>query len=162
MKITTSKEIIRKLCNPFVAILFRHHITVRQLYCLLYNFDIASNIQLFILIDARRYDEYSTSHIKGSINIPFNPKLNIAQTLLQDMNIPIVVYCGLGLRSSLLAKKLKRKGYKNIFVLKGAFYKWANLGYTLCNLCCNCVKTVQPHNLPARLIIKTTVHYQSQ
>lgn len=44
---------------------------------------------------------------------------------------PIVVYCSVGYRSSILARKLQDKGFTNVYNLEGSIFKWANEGRPL-------------------------------
>ncbi len=120
--------------------------------------------QVLIIIDARRNDEYEYSHLPGAINIHYVPKSIFSRakrkraenSRLQsqsdsavvaaashvidllppglDRRSSILVYCGVGLRSNLLARVLKKKyGFVNVKVLRGALYEWVNKGYPLCD-----------------------------
>ena len=63
-----------------------------------------------ILIDARGMEEYRVSHITGSRNIPYdkNPVKHLTDI---KPDRPIVVYCSVGYRSSILARKLQGLGF---------------------------------------------------
>ncbi len=84
-----------------------------------------------ILIDARSKEEFSVSHIPGAKNIPYNSKdpLNHLTDIKPDS--PIVVYCSVGYRSSILAGKLQDMGFAKVYNLEGSIFKWANEGRPL-------------------------------
>lgn len=72
--------------------------------------------------------EYEVSHLKDA-----RPDLESALRALDGRarDAPIVVYCSVGVRSSALAEKLIRAGYRNVSNLGGSIFEWANLGYPL-------------------------------
>jgi len=87
----------------------------------------------FLVIDARRPDEFEESHIHGANNIHYTPPRLLSRTrrhvVLPDWvtkDTPIITYCTVGLRSGLLAFYLHRKGYNHIRILSGGYYKWVN------------------------------------
>jgi len=92
----------------------------------------------FLIIDNRRKDEYRESHIHGAVHIHYTiPKL-IKQTEKKERvfelpswverDTPIITYCAVGLRSGLMSWHLKNRGYVNVKVMNGGFYKWVNEG----------------------------------
>jgi hypothetical protein len=48
-------------------------------------------------------------------------------TLPKDQ--PILVYCSIGFRSEKIARKLRKKGFKNVSNLYGSIFEWVNRGY---------------------------------
>jgi rhodanese-related sulfurtransferase len=78
-----------------------------------------------ILVDARDKEEFQVSHIPGARHIPYNENpSNSLMNLNQDSLI--VVYCSVGYRSSILAKKLQGLGFTRVYNLEGSIFKWAN------------------------------------
>ena len=84
-----------------------------------------------ILIDARRKEEFNVSHISGARNIPYNSKDPLKYLINIKPDNPIVVYCSVGYRSSILARKLQTLGFKEVHNLEGSIFKWANEGRPL-------------------------------
>ena len=84
-----------------------------------------------VLIDARAEEEFHVSHISGSINIPYNSKNPLKHLINIKPGNPIVVYCSVGYRSSILARKLQTLGFIDVYNLEGSIFKWANEGRTL-------------------------------
>ncbi|MCP4268692.1 MAG: rhodanese-like domain-containing protein [Candidatus Brocadiaceae bacterium] len=86
--------------------------------------------ETIILIDARTKEEFQISHIPGAKNMPYNKNpLKHLTDIKPDS--PIVVYCSVGYRSSILARKLHELGFKKVYNLEGSIFKWANEGKPL-------------------------------
>jgi rhodanese-related sulfurtransferase len=78
-----------------------------------------------IIIDARAKEEFRVSHITGARNIPYDKDPLKHLTDIKPDN-PIVVYCSVGYRSSILARRLQDMGFTNVYNLEGSIFKWAN------------------------------------
>ena len=80
-----------------------------------------------LLLDARKPEEFSVSHLRYAISVADEPQIVEA---LKDYpkDAPIVAYCSVGYRSSQLAEKLKAQGYTNVVNLEGSIFQWANEG----------------------------------
>lgn len=72
----------------------------------------------YIIVDVRTKEEYNISHVKGSINIPYD---QIDENTNLDKSKTIIVYCRSGNRSSKAYNTLKSLGY-DVYDL-GAFDK---------------------------------------
>ena len=73
----------------------------------------------YIILDARRPDEYAEGHIPGAINVP-NEEIGTAEiTELPDKSQLILVYCRSGRRSKEASEKLVKLGYTNIVEFGG-------------------------------------------
>ena len=73
----------------------------------------------YIILDARRPDEYSEGHIPGAINVP-NEEIGTAEiAALPDKSQLILVYCRSGRRSKEASEKLVKLGYTNIVEFGG-------------------------------------------
>ena len=82
------------------------------------------------ILDAREPAEFNVSHLKSAINVGFNDFTSEEKQLRKlNKNIPIVVYCSLGIRSEEIGEKLKRAGFTNIKNLYGGIFEWKNKGY---------------------------------
>ena len=80
-----------------------------------------------VLIDVRKHEEYSVSHLSGALRADSLPD---AMAHLGDVETdrPIVVYCSVGYRSSALARELQGRGFTRVYNLEGSIFKWANEG----------------------------------
>lgn len=79
------------------------------------------------LLDVREPEEFAVSHLPGAIRI--SPDATSDQlTGKVDFSKPIVLYCSVGYRSSVLARRLISAGAKQAMNLEGSIFKWANEG----------------------------------
>ena len=76
-----------------------------------------------ILLDAREPAEYKVSHLEGAELVGFNEfKIKSVKNIPKDAEI--VVYCSLGVRSEIVAEKLKEAGYTHVKNLYGGIFEW--------------------------------------
>ena len=68
-----------------------------------------------IVIDIRSPQEFDEGHINGSINIPDYEIIKRISNY--DKNQIIIVYCGPGIRSKNVQRKLQKMGYINSYNL---------------------------------------------
>ena len=81
-----------------------------------------------VLVDVRTHDEYNSGYIENSLNIDYLSNDFSENVEKLDKNIPIVLYCRSGKRSSLSANKLSELGFKEIYNLEGGILEWIELG----------------------------------
>ena len=81
-----------------------------------------------VLVDVRTHDEYNSGYIENSLNIDYLSNDFSENVEKLDKNIPIVLYCRSGKRSSLSANKLSELGFKEIYNLEGGILGWIELG----------------------------------
>lgn len=85
-----------------------------------------------VLIDIRTHRE--VKNMGGTIDAPQNiiiPRGWIefrVQSVAQSKDTPIVVYCGVGIRSPLVAKTLQDMGYTNVKNYSAGYLGWKNAG----------------------------------
>ena len=51
-----------------------------------------------------------------------------SKNITLDKNKQIVVYCSIGVRSEIIAKKIRALGYTNVYNLYGGLFEWVNKG----------------------------------
>lgn len=71
------------------------------------------------IVDVRNAEEYSTSHIKGSIHIPVDQIDNALEKIIPDKSKKIIFYCAKGARSQKALEKALQLGYKKVYNLGG-------------------------------------------
>lgn len=101
-----------------------------------------------VLLDAREQKEFDTSHIKDAICVGYD-KFNLDYTLSKlpkDKNTKIVVYCSLGIRSEVVADKLIKAGYTNVFNLYGGIFEWKNNNFQVVDTLGNTTEKVHTFN----------------
>ncbi len=74
------------------------------------------------LIDLREKADYDYGHIIGARNIPMTMFRQRYQGLRKDQ--PIYLVDANGIASYRAARTLKKKGYTNLYMLKGGYKKW--------------------------------------
>ncbi len=77
------------------------------------------------LLDVRNSNEYESGHIEGAINIPVDELRDRLYKL--DKELPVYLYCQIGLRGYLAYRILRQHGFKEVYSLSG--------GYALYNSC---------------------------
>lgn len=80
-----------------------------------------------ILLDARAPEEYAVSHLPGAV-LASSEEQALERLSGVEPERPVVVYCSVGYRSSLLAEKLTQQGFSNVSNLEGSIFQWANEG----------------------------------
>lgn len=68
----------------------------------------------YILLDVREQGEFDEAHIAGAILIPYTEIEEKAETMLQDKDKLILLYCRSGRRSKIAAESLAMLGYTNV------------------------------------------------
>ena len=86
--------------------------------------EIISNDKSVIIIDVRTPDEFNKGHLKNSLNVNwfdenFDENLNIF-----SKDLPVLVYCLSGGRSSQANERIKSLGFKNVYELDGGILEW--------------------------------------
>ncbi len=80
-----------------------------------------------LLIDRREREEYDVSHLPGAF--PASDVEEARKIIEKEgKDRPVVVYCSVGYRSSVLVRQLGKEGYTNVYNLEGSIFKWANEG----------------------------------
>ena len=107
--------------------------------------ELKAEMSTVYILDAREKNEYEVSHIPYARHIGYR---NLDETVLT--NIPkeskIIIYCSVGYRSEKIGKKLKNKGYSNVFNLYGSLFEWVNHGYPIENAKGNTTHEVHTYN----------------
>ena len=85
-----------------------------------------------IILDVRPLTDYKKGHLLNAVSLPL-AKLDEGSSQFKDKARPIVVYCLLGGTSRTAAEQLKKKGYAEVYPLRGGMNAWltANLPVTL-------------------------------
>lgn len=74
------------------------------------------------VIDLREKADYDYGHINGARNIPMTMFRQRYQGLRKDQ--PIYLIDANGIASYRAARTLKKKGYNDLYMLKGGYKKW--------------------------------------
>ncbi len=85
-----------------------------------------------IFLDAREYNEYTTSHIQHARYIG-DKKFKLQDISDIKKDAAIIVYCSVGKRSEAITLQLKKAGYQHVRNLYGGIFEWLNMGYPVYN-----------------------------
>jgi len=90
------------------------------------------------LVDVRAPAEYEGYHVEKAVNIPVQDLRTRHREL--DKNLPVVIVCSTGIRSSIGGSILKMKGFSDVFSVAGGMTGYSAAGYAP-----ECPVCVMPH-----------------
>jgi len=82
-----------------------------------------------VLLDVREEEEIALGYIRGAIFIRMEELEEKAETLLPKKDVPVIIYCAVGIRSLAAAKLMEKIGYKNVFSMAEGIEGWEAAGY---------------------------------
>jgi rhodanese-related sulfurtransferase len=74
-----------------------------------------------LLVDVREESEFAAGHVKGAAHMSKGIIERDIEEKVPDKNAPLVLYCGGGFRSALVADNLQKMGYRNAISLDGGW-----------------------------------------
>ncbi len=74
-----------------------------------------------ILVDTREESEFAAGHVKGALHLGKGIIERDIETKVPDKSAKLVLYCGGGFRSALVADNLQQMGYTNAISLDGGW-----------------------------------------
>ena len=77
-----------------------------------------------VLIDTREDNEWAAGHAAGAIHLSKGIIERDIESEIPDKSTAMVLYCGGGFRSALVADTLQQMGYKNAISLDGGWRAW--------------------------------------
>jgi len=80
-----------------------------------------------VIVDVREDWEYSSGHIAGAVLIPLGEIADRVDEIPTD--VPVVLVCRSGNRSSQAYRYLKQQGYENVHNILGGMVDWTGSGY---------------------------------
>jgi len=80
------------------------------------------------IIDARSADEFAQIHLKNAIFLSTDPATAASQLNLLNKQKPVFVYAIGNLRSGILAKQLRKQGFKLVYEIPGGIANWVGSG----------------------------------
>lgn len=81
-----------------------------------------------VLIDTREDNEWAAGHAAGAIHLGKGIIERDIETKVPDKSATLVLYCGGGFRSALVADALQKMGYENPISLDGGWRAWNEAG----------------------------------
>jgi rhodanese-related sulfurtransferase len=74
-----------------------------------------------VLVDTREESEWNAGHVKGALHLSKGIIERDIETKIPDKSAKIVLYCGGGYRSALVADNLRKMGYTRPITLDGGW-----------------------------------------
>jgi rhodanese-related sulfurtransferase len=74
-----------------------------------------------ILVDTREDNEWAAGHVKGALHLSKGVIERDIETQVPDKTTKLILYCGGGFRSALVADNLQKMGYRNAISLDGGW-----------------------------------------
>jgi len=92
-------------------------------------FEINSNKENSIIIDVRTKEEFVSGHISDATNIDYYSSDFKEKLDLVNKDVPILVYCRSGGRSSRAANIMQSLGFTEVYNLSGGIGAWKDSGF---------------------------------
>lgn len=90
---------------------------------------INSNLGDMVLLDVREQEAFSAAHVPGAVHISRGQLELRVNSVFKNPSQRIVVYCELGIISTLAAATLKEMGFDRAVALDGGFKAWRDAGF---------------------------------
>ena len=81
-----------------------------------------------LLVDVREDNEWSKGHLPGAVHMGRGIIERDIETSVPDTGTKIILYCGGGFRSALVADNLQKMGYTNVESMDGGWRDWVTAG----------------------------------
>jgi rhodanese-related sulfurtransferase len=82
----------------------------------------------FHLVDVREDSEWERGHLPNAVHLGKGIIERDIEKRIPDQDSEIVLYCGGGFRSALVADNLQRMGYRNVISMDGGYSGWVKAG----------------------------------
>jgi rhodanese-related sulfurtransferase len=82
----------------------------------------------WVLVDVREDHEWESSRIPGAIHLSKGVIERDVEARFPDKSEPLLLQCGGGFRSVLVAENLQKMGYQNVVSLDGGIRGWKERG----------------------------------
>lgn len=85
--------------------------------------------ETIIFVDVREDNEWQKGHAAGAIHLGKGIIERDVEKAIPDHDAEIILYCGGGFRSALVADALQEMGYTNPLSMDGGWKRWCELHY---------------------------------
>jgi len=83
----------------------------------------------FLLVDVREDNEWEKGHIPGAVHMGKGVIERDIEGAVPDTGAKIILYCGGGFRSALVADNLQKMGYTSVESMDGGWKGWLEAGF---------------------------------
>ncbi len=81
-----------------------------------------------ILVDVREDNEWAKGHLPGAVHLGKGIIERDIEQAVPDTTAKVILYCGGGFRSALVADNLQKMGYTNVESMDGGWKGWLEAG----------------------------------
>jgi rhodanese-related sulfurtransferase len=81
-----------------------------------------------LLVDVREDNEWANGHIPDAVNLGRGIIERDIEQQVPDTGAKMILYCGGGFRSALVADNLQKMGYHNVESMDGGWKGWVGAG----------------------------------
>jgi len=78
----------------------------------------------FLLVDVREDNEWASGHIPGAVHMGRGIIERDIEVQVPETSTKMILYCGGGFRSALVADNLQKMGYTNVESMDGGWRGW--------------------------------------
>ena len=82
----------------------------------------------FLLVDTREDNEWADGHLPGAVHLSRGIIERDIEARVPDTGTKMILYCGGGFRSALVADNLQKMGYTNVESMDGGWKGWVGAG----------------------------------
>ena len=82
----------------------------------------------FLLVDVREDHEWARGRLPGALHLGRGIIERDIETRVPDTSTKMILYCGGGFRSALVADNLQKMGYTNVESMDGGWRGWTEAG----------------------------------
>jgi rhodanese-related sulfurtransferase len=83
----------------------------------------------FLLVDVREDHEWANGHLPGAVHMSRGIIERDIELSLPDRKAKMILYCGGGYRSVLVAESLQKMGYSDVESMDGGWRGWIAAGF---------------------------------
>jgi len=84
--------------------------------------------ETFLLVDVREDNEWARGHLPGAVHMGRGVIERDVETSVPETGTKMILYCGGGFRSALVADNLQKMGYTNVESMDGGWRGWNEAG----------------------------------
>ena len=81
-----------------------------------------------VLVDVREDNEWATGHLPNAVHLGKGVIERDIEQRIPDPGAKLILYCGGGFRSALVADNLQKMGYTNVESMDGGWKGWLDAG----------------------------------
>jgi len=84
--------------------------------------------EAFLLVDVREDNEWAKGHLPGAVHMGRGVIERDIEKTVPETGTKLILYCGGGFRSALVADNLQKMGYSNVESMDGGWRGWNEAG----------------------------------